>query len=490
MSGDSPQIGCFTPFRRLRFGNGGPRRSSPSRQDTPRHEVDDKATADDLQLRMEAHCIPCDFGVAGCSKGDSAKAFDDAPPSYSLEETSDARRYEQTVEETIARWDPDLRELSLQIHEHPELGFQEFYAHDTLTSFMSKHGFTVTPHLCGLKTAWRAEYSFGKGGRVFGINAEMDALPHIGHGCGHNLIAMSAVGVALAAKAVLETHRIPGTIVLLGTPAEEGGGGKIVLLERGAYQGMDFCLMCHPGPGPSNSSGTGSSLATQSVIVEYFGHSAHAAAAPWEGKNALDAAVLAYSSVAALRQQIKPNCRVHGTIEGNNWEPNVIPDYAKMRWIVRAPSYTELTDLLQRVRRCIEAAGTATECRVEVSLGLAYHDLSQNSALAREFGRVVTTRYGMATNNDDAQMAASTDFGNVTYELPGLHPAYSIPTVPHGANHTAEFTKSARSIEAHKTTLKIVVGLTLTGLRVLDDDTFYDEVKRSFHRREYGNASP
>jgi len=222
--------------------------------------------------------------------------------------------------------------------------------------------------------------------------------------------------------------------------------------------------------------------------VEYFGHSAHAAAAPWEGKNALDAAVLAYSSVAALRQQIKPNCRVHGTIEGNNWEPNVIPDYAKMRWIVRAPSYTELTDLLKRVRNCIEAAAVATECTVEISLGLAYHDLSQNSALAQEFARVVATRYGMATNNDEAQLSASTDFGNVTYEFPGLHPAYSIPTVPQGANHTAEFTKSARSIEAHKATLKVVVGLALTGLRVLDDDFFYNDVKKFFRHREYGGT--
>jgi len=142
---------------------------------------------------------------------------------------------------------------------------------------MSKHGFEVTPHYAELTTAWRAEFVHGKGGRVLGVNSEMDALPGVGHACGHNLIAAGGVGVALAVKAAMEKHNINGKIILLGTPAEEGGGGKVLLIQRGAYKEMDLCVMSHPSTGPSHSTTLGSSLAMQSISVEYFGHTyAHA----------------------------------------------------------------------------------------------------------------------------------------------------------------------------------------------------------------------
>ncbi|KAG1737477.1 uncharacterized protein EDB91DRAFT_1140061 [Suillus paluster] len=240
------------------------------------------------------------------------------------------------IETSLDGLSGELRTLSLDIHDHPELKFEEKYAHDTYTAFMEKHGFIVTKNY-HLETAW------------------MDALPGIGHACGHNLIGMSGVAVALAAKAAMENLNIDGKVILLGTPAEEGGFGKVMLYEKGAYDEMDVCLMCHPAPGPRHSISLSGCLAISRITVEYQGHTAHAGLSPWEGQNALDAAVLAYNNVSLLRQQIKPTHRVHGIFEGKDWAPNIIPDHAIMQWLVRAPTTSEMEDTRKRVISCFES---------------------------------------------------------------------------------------------------------------------------------------
>ncbi|EGN96673.1 hypothetical protein SERLA73DRAFT_184799 [Serpula lacrymans var. lacrymans S7.3] len=404
------------------------------------------------------------------------------PPPYSNTGSSGIFRAEvmRTIEYVLDQLDPTLRKLSLQIHDNPEIMFQEKFAHDTLSQFMESHGFSVTRHYLGMDTAWRAEFAHGKGGRVLGVNSEMDALPMIGHACGHNLIAISGVGVAIAVKAALETHNVPGKVVLLGTPAEEGGGGKVILLERGGYTDMDVCVMCHPAPGIAHSAGISTSLAMQAMEVEFFGQSAHAAAAPWEGTNALDAAFLAYSSIAVLRQQIKPDHRVHGVIKGHNGAANVIPDYAKMRWYVRAPTREQLFSLRDRVQACFKAAAMATSCRANIEFGLPYLELRQNSVLGAEFIRTANNHCGIVSEVWEFASAASTDFGNVTYELPSIHPIFAIPTQPHGGNHSPAFAESARSTEAHKACMAISKGLALTGFRVINDDDFFRKVRDAF----------
>ncbi|KAF8306775.1 hypothetical protein DL93DRAFT_2172001 [Clavulina sp. PMI_390] len=405
------------------------------------------------------------------------------PPSTSAENWDDLPKYTPTVqnvaddeglkaiETSIDSLDAELRELSLDIHDHPELGFQEKHAHDVLTKFMSDHGFSVTPHYLGLETAWRATWSQGSGGRTIGFNSEMDALPGIGHACGHNLIAIGGVAGALGVKAALEKTGTPGTVILLGTPAEEGGYGKVHLIERGAYKPMHACLMMHPAPGPKHSFGTGPSRAIQI---------AHASAAPWEAKNALDAAVLAYSSISVLRQQIKPDHRTHGIIEGKDWAPNVIPDYARLWWIVRAPTAAEVVILGERVTKCFEAAAVATGTEIKITSPKVFgFDLRQNRALAEDFGEVMS-RYGMSDLKYEGAVGGSTDFGNVTYELPSLHPAFAIPTVPNGGNHTAAFTNAARNPRAHAITLVMAKGLATSGLRIITDDAFYAKVKKTY----------
>ncbi|OCH85932.1 amidohydrolase [Obba rivulosa] len=411
----------------------------------------------------------------------------DKPPSYSASAPGDLYRPEvlKTIGDSLDQLEPELRKLSLDIAERSSPSISR-YAHDTLTNFMVKHGFKVTSHYKGLSTAWRAAYTHvpkrdestaKRPHRVIGVNAEMDALPGIGHACGHNLIAMAGVGVAIAIKAALQAHDVWGTVVLLGTPAEEGGGGKQILLDRGAYDEMDACIMCHPAAGPDNSTWVAPSLASQPIDIEFFGHGSHAAAAPWEGRNALDAAFLAYSGVSVLRQQILPTHRVHGIVTGRDWAPNVIPDYAKMRWIVRAPTWAELEVLRERVLKCFEAAAHATACKLKIQTGIGYYDLHENDVLGTRdvvyVGNKNADRFVCSTG----VCRCRTGTGNVTYALPAIHPVFAIPTEPNGGNHTPQFAKAAVQPEAHAAALKVAKGLAAVGFRFLDDEKFSREVR-------------
>ncbi|KAJ7704398.1 hypothetical protein B0H17DRAFT_1193643 [Mycena rosella] len=384
----------------------------------------------------------------------------------------------KVIEETITALDGELRELSLDIHAHPELAYEERHAHDVYTAFMKRHGFEVTSHY-HLETAWMASYAHGKGGRTIGVNSEMDALQGIGHGCGHNLIGMSGVAVACAIKAVFEKFNVSGKIQLLGTPAEEGGSGKVVLLDSGAYKDMAACIMCHPAPGPKGSVSLSSCLALERINVEYFGHTAHAALSPWEGRNALDAAVLGYNNISALRQQLRPTHRVHGIFEGKDWAPNIIPDYAKFICYVRAPTRAEQEQTMKRVRPCFEAAALATGCTVKITVTGGTYDLRQNKALGDEIAHIVRSKYG-TIDYEWGIKSASTDFGNVTYALPALHPGFAIPTVPDGGNHTPGFTKAAATPQAHAACLDVSKALAAVGVRVIIDDAFFAEVRKTF----------
>ncbi|KAG5639199.1 hypothetical protein H0H81_005678 [Sphagnurus paluster] len=326
-----------------------------------------------------------------------------SPPSEELKASSIDPAVIKTIETRLDELDPELRKLSLDIHSHPELAWEEVYAHEQMSSFMEKHGFTVSRKHAGLKTAWRADFMYGSGGRVLGINSEMDALPGIGHACGHNLIGICGIGIAVAVKAAMLKHNLSGKIILLGTPAEENGGGKLNLIDNGDYKEMDVCIMydeffyitaeslltrilqrAHPGAGEVGSVSDGTLNALQHITVHFNGQGAHAAGAPWDANNALDAAVLAYSSISLLRQQIKPECRIQGIMEGNHWTANVIPDNARLPYIVRAANKSELEDLSSRVQECFRAAAIATGCEVTISLKTPHLDVVQNTALGKK----------------------------------------------------------------------------------------------------------
>ncbi|KAL3952181.1 hypothetical protein ACCO45_013898 [Purpureocillium lilacinum] len=263
--------------------------------------------------------------------------------------------------ETVAKHEEEL----WRIHSHPELAFEETHAHDTVCGMLEALGYNVTRHAHNLKTAFEVEA--GTGGGVIVYNAEYDALPGIGHACGHNLIATSSIAAFLATAEALKANSISGRVRLLGTPGEEEGGGKVALLDAGAYQGVDACLMGHPGPRLAPVDGVihVPFLAVAGVTVTFNGVNAHAGNAPWLGKNALDAAVGAYNNISMLRQQMSPEQRVHAVISHGGDRANVIPHKTEMRILVRASTNADLEATRPRIASCCEGAATATGCTVD-----------------------------------------------------------------------------------------------------------------------------
>ena len=273
------------------------------------------------------------------------------------------------VASVVCSINPNLLKLNHAIHSHPETCYEEVFAHKTLTDFIESHGFHVQRHAYGLDTAFAAEA--GSGGRLVIICAEYDALPGIGHGCGHNLIATASITAFIgAAKALLSTG-LAGRIRILGTPAEEGGGGKIKLIEAGAFSGdISAAIMCHALPLHQIDTGWSGiagfrTMASRRFHVEFRGRNAHAGSQPWDGINALDAAVAAYSSISMLRQHIRPYERIQGVIEDGGKVPNIIPDYSRMAWGLRSNSIQEVHKLFERVESCIKGAADATRCTVD-----------------------------------------------------------------------------------------------------------------------------
>src|SRR5438874_7309678 len=274
-----------------------------------------------------------------------------------------------------------LIDASHRIHEKPELLFEERFAADLLCGALEDGGLEVERGAYGLETAFAARA--GTEGPTIAVLCEYDALPGIGHGCGHNIIATAGLGAGLAAAALADD--VGGRVVVLGTPAEEGGGGKVYMGEAGAFEGVDAALMVHPAD---------QDLLEMSVIaiatweVEYFGEAAHAAAFPHLGRNALDAAVLGYNAVAALRQHIKPNERIHAVFTKAGDKPNIVPDHTVAEWYVRSGTIESLQPLKDRVRACLEAGAQAAGCRMELEATCPeYSDLITNDTLIERYRR-------------------------------------------------------------------------------------------------------
>lgn len=261
-----------------------------------------------------------------------------------------------------------------QIHDNPELRYEEHQAHDNICALFEALGYSVTRHAYGLQTSFEVEY--GQGGRLVVFNAEYDALPGIGHACGHNLIATSSIAAFIATAEALRHHNVQGRVRLLGTPAEESGGGKIQLIRAGAYEGVDACLMGHPGSAvhasedvkkPFHGIAAMKSTARKQVHVNFKGANAHAGLCPWGGKNALDALVASYVNISLLRQQIPPTARIHGVVRQGGDEPNVIPDTASLEYFLRDSTAAAVDGLAVKVDACFQAGALATGCTVDCS---------------------------------------------------------------------------------------------------------------------------
>jgi amidohydrolase len=297
------------------------------------------------------------------------------------------------------------------------------------------------------------------------VLCEYDALPGIGHGCGHNIIAAAGLGAGLALAAL--AGDAGGRVAVLGTPAEEGGGGKVFMIERGAFDGVDAAMMVHPAGAELRRMDT---LAIHQVLARYEGRAAHAAAAPWAGRNALDAAVLGYMNVAALRQHIRPDERLHGVFTKGGDRPNIVPEHAETHWYIRSGTRDRLRDLEGRVLACLEAGATAAGCAFERTwIEPAYDEMDDNGALLDLYVRnaaLVGRRPAEATA--DTVVSGSTDMGNVSHVVPSIHPM--VQAAPAGvAIHTAEFAGHARATLGDRAVLDGAKMLALTALDVWAD---------------------
>ncbi|KAJ5690882.1 hypothetical protein N7462_005274 [Penicillium macrosclerotiorum] len=383
------------------------------------------------------------------------------------------------VDAALETLQESLRSLNREIWSNPELAYKEHRAHDTICDFLEAQGFTVTRHAYGLETSFEA--LSGSGGRLINFNAEYDALPGIGHACGHNLIATSSIAAFLALSLILKKYGLPGRTQLLGTPAEENGGGKAVLIDAGAYKNVDISLMAHSGPKKlfpeqGDSEGIAGTLmnARKNIHCEFTGKSAHAGGNPWDGVNALDALVTSYNNVAVLRQQLLPDQRIHCAFMDTPKVANVIPAYTKAFWQVRSPSLKGLNILITKVRKCIEAGALATGCEVHIEENELYTDVRLNDTLCERY-QIHMGAYGRKVlKRHDKVMTGSSDIGNVSYVTPTLHTMFGIPTSEKSFPHHPTFTAAAGTDEAHEEAVVVGKSLALIGWEMITDDALYE----------------
>ncbi len=352
----------------------------------------------------------------------------------------DATEAKQRVARAIDDQRDVLLELSHSIHSHPEENFAEHHAHDLLTNALERFDFSVVRGAYNLPTAFEAKK--GSGDPTVAVFCEYDALPGIGHACGHNIIAAAGIGAAIGAAAVVE--ELEGGLVVLGSPAEEGGGGKVFMTERGALDNVDAAMMVHPADVDLRWMTT---IAIQQLKITWNGEAAHAAAHPWDGRNALDAAVLGYMNVAALRQHIRPEERIHGVFTDGGDKPNIVPATASMHWFIRAANLERLETLKPRVLAALVAGADATGCTADVEwIEPAYADLLRNrsfeelyAANSADLGREV---HEPGVRGD---VVGSTDMGNVSHVVPSIHPMVAV-SPPGVGIHTPAFTDCAASV--------------------------------------------
>ncbi|MGH2492329.1 MAG: M20 family metallopeptidase [Candidatus Limnocylindria bacterium] len=373
----------------------------------------------------------------------------------------------ERVEARAAAFD----ELAIRIHERPELAFEERFASSALADHLAREGATVTRGAGGLETAFAAE--IGKGTPVVAILGEYDALPGVGHACGHNLMGTAAGLAFLALRDV--APELPGRVRVVGCPAEERGNGKVKLIRAGLFADVDVALMYHPGDRDEIDP---LMLAMVTLDIEFIGKAAHAAAEPHEGRNALDAVLLGWTALSALRLTVRSDSRFHGIITDGGKAANVIPDRAAARFMVRSPDNAYLGDLRRRVLACFEGAAAATGCELRATWSDVCELVSTNRPLADAFAANARTLGREMKPRRAGDTHGSTDMGNVTSIVPGIHPFLSITDGP-VAGHSIEFAAAARTPQALETMHVAAKALAMTAIDVIRDEKLRARAKEA-----------
>jgi amidohydrolase len=375
----------------------------------------------------------------------------------------------------VDRLADELESLSRRIHDNPELGYQEVKAAGWLSEFLERHGFKVERGVAGVDTAFRATLETGAGPTI-AILCEYDALPAIGHACGHNVIAAAGAGAG-AALAAVRAQLPKGRIQVIGTPAEEGGGGKVKLIRGGVFKAVDVAMMIH---------GFDRWIMHQDLLgivrcgFEFTGKAAHASADPWEGVNALDAVIQTFNNVSMLRQQVRPEARIHGIVTHGGAAPNIIPEFAAATFYVRAADLDEMWALQKRVIACAEGAARATGCTLKVieQRDNAYEPMKRNTTLLDLF-RANARTFGVVESPESRERMGSSDVGNVSQVLPTIQPMVQI--APAGTPiHSRAFEAAAIGPLARDGLLKSAKIMAMTTCDLLASPALVTEARREF----------
>ncbi len=393
-----------------------------------------------------------------------------------MDVSSAAKEIEDLKAEVSHRVDAQRQELirlSLKIHDNPELGLQEKKAASWLISYLQRNGFQIKEHIADLPTAFCAAYGHGK--PTIALLAEYDALPGIGHACGHNIIAASAVGAAVASKFAID--RLGGSIVVVGSPAEEVFGAKIDIVRAGIFEGVDVAMITHPSV---LNVLTVDALACVSLEVEFFGKSSHAAARPDEGINALEALLLSFNSINSLRQHVKEESRIHGIITDGGEAPNIVPAHSAARFLIRAHDNDYIDELKEKVLNCFKGAALATGAKLEYKWGeRVYAPMKNNMTLAQLFKRNLESLGRRVELSNPYFGLGSTDMGNVSQVVPSIHPMVAIAPLEVLA-HSVEFATAAASEAGHKGLLDAARAMAMTVVDILGQPGTLDKVRREF----------
>src|SRR5438445_4727782 len=371
---------------------------------------------------------------------------------------------------------PELEQVSRDIYANPEIAYEEHKAVGWLTELLKRHGFSVEVGVASTPTAFVATRRQGDGPAIAFLS-EYDALRGLGHGCGHNLIATASVGAGIALADLLDRH--PGRVRVIGTPAEEGGGGKIRLIRGGIFQEVDAAMMFHPD---TKTQVLHWALAVTHLHFEFTGRAAHASGDPEKGINALDAFVLAYNGISLLRQQVADGARLHGFLKEGGTAPNIIPERTSGEFLVRAREQAYMEELVQKVKNIFQAAALATGCSLKLTFNEEpYSDLRNNAVLAHLFEKNLR-RIGLEpVAGVPWENAGSTDMGNVSQVVPALHPTVGIASAD-VAGHSQAFLEASGSPRGYQAMIDAAKALAMTGADLLADPNLVEQAKVEFRR--------
>lgn len=379
------------------------------------------------------------------------------------------------IRKEIEKIEDDLKKLNIYIYNNPELGYKEYKSSKAHIDLLKKHDFSVEEGYLDLDTGFKAEYKGDKEGPTIAYFAEYDALPGIGHGCGHNLLGTTSTGAGIVLSKFID--EIGGRVLVFGTPAEETSGAKVIMAEKGAFDDIDVAMLAHPDAVYYDS---GTSLALEAVQFTFKGKSAHAAASPEKGINALDGVIATFNGINALREHILPTARIHGVILEGGKAANIVPDLAIAQFYIRATTKEYLMEISEKVKNCARGASLITGTQLEISnYELSYDNLVTNQILSRVFSKNLKI-FGVENSHKAKSSHGSLDMGNVSQVCPAIHPYFGISKNKDIPSHTKEFAAETLTEEAYDNMVKTISALVLTGIDIIQDEELLMDIKEEF----------